>query len=81
MKKFIRNLLLEESSFKAGVPNLSFAMYPFSILTDEHVPLKSLMTKRLSTITKFTEFLMERLYFWNYKFINKHIMIFENNIH
>jgi len=26
--------------FKAGVPNLSLAMYPFSFLTDEDVPLQ-----------------------------------------
>jgi len=31
--------------FKSGVPNLSLTMYPFSISTDENVPLKFLMTK------------------------------------
>jgi len=29
----------------AGVPNLSLTMYPFSLPTDEYVPLKFLMTK------------------------------------
>jgi len=28
----------------AGVPKLTLAMYPFSILIDEHVPLKLLVT-------------------------------------
>jgi len=32
-------------SYKAGVPKLSLAMYPFSISIDEHVPLKFHMTK------------------------------------
>jgi len=35
-----------------GVPNVSLTMYPFSISTDEHVPLKSFMSKRLIKITK-----------------------------
>jgi len=43
-------------------------MYPFSILTDEHVPLKFLMTKY---------FIMINLDMFN----NKHTMAFENNIH
>ena len=34
-----------------GVPKLSLATYPLSILIDEHVPLKFLMTKRLKKIT------------------------------
>jgi len=38
--------------FRAGVPKLYLAMYPFNILIDEHVPLKFLMTKRLRKITK-----------------------------
>jgi len=29
---------------RADVPNLFLTMYPFSILTDEHVPLKLLIT-------------------------------------
>jgi len=29
----------------SGITNLSLTMYPFSISTDEHVPLKFLMTK------------------------------------
>jgi len=32
------------------VPNLSLTMLPFSISIDEHVPLKFLMTKRMSKI-------------------------------
>jgi len=42
-------------------------MYPFSISTDEHIPLKFLVTKRLRKITKSTEFLIEISDFWNYK--------------
>jgi len=38
----------------AGVPDLFLTMYPFSILTNEHVPLKFLITKRLNKITKST---------------------------
>jgi len=34
------------------IPNLFLTMRPFSISTDEHVPLKFLMTKYLSKITK-----------------------------
>jgi len=34
--------LLTWPNSKAGVPNLSLAMYPFNISTDEHVPLKFL---------------------------------------
>jgi len=29
---------------RAGVPKLTLAMYPLSLLIDEHVPLKLLMT-------------------------------------
>jgi len=39
-------------TFRAGVPKLSLAMYPFSIAIDEQVPLKILITKRLRKITK-----------------------------
>ena len=35
---------------RAGVPNLFHAMYPFSIPTDEYVPLKFLLTKYLVMI-------------------------------
>jgi len=38
--------------FSAGIPNISLTMYPFSISTDEQLPLKCLTTKRLSKITK-----------------------------
>jgi len=44
------------------VPNLSLTMYPFSISTDERVPLKFLMTKKLSEISKSTEVSIELLY-------------------
>jgi len=37
-------------------------MYPFSSSTDEHVPLKFLMTEKLSKISKSTEVLIELLY-------------------
>ena len=40
-------------AYAAGVLNLSLNMYPFSILIDEHVPLKFPMTKSLSKILKF----------------------------
>jgi len=33
-------------------PNLSLTLYPFSISTDEYVPQKCLMKKRLSKIMK-----------------------------
>jgi len=36
----------------AGVTNLPLTMYPFRISTDEHVPLKYFITKRLSRITE-----------------------------
>jgi len=53
---FLSRLLLSyaynTTSIRLGVPNLPLTMYPFSISTDEHVPLKFLMTKRLSKITK-----------------------------
>jgi len=35
---------------KTEVPNLSLTMYPFSISTDEHIPLKFVMTKKLGEI-------------------------------
>jgi len=38
--------------FKAGVPNLILTVYPFSISTEEHLPLKLLASKMLSKITK-----------------------------
>jgi len=38
--------------YRTGVPNLSLTMHPFSISTYGHVPLKFLMTKRLSKTTK-----------------------------
>jgi len=37
---------------KPGVPNISLTMHPFSISTEEHVPLNFLKTKRPSEITK-----------------------------
>jgi len=43
---------LPKFRFRTGVPLLTLAMYPFSISTDEPVPLKFLMTKRLRKITK-----------------------------
>jgi len=33
--------------YRSGVPKLSMAMYPFSILTEQHEHLKFFMTKRL----------------------------------
>jgi len=36
---------------RPGVPGLSLSMHPFSISTDEHVPVKYLMTGRLSKMT------------------------------
>ena len=49
---------------KTEVPNLSLTMYPFSISTDEHIPLKFLMTKKTgrNTLSKSTEVLTELLY-------------------
>jgi len=38
--------------FRTGVIKLSLAMYPFSILIDEHVPLTFFMTKWLWKITR-----------------------------
>jgi len=43
--------LLPRLRFRTGVTKLFLAIYPFSILKDEHVPLKFLMTKRLRKIT------------------------------
>jgi len=37
---------------RSVVPNISLTMHPVSISTDEYVPLKFLVTKRLSKITK-----------------------------
>ena len=34
-------------TYTEGVPNLSVNVYPFSILIDEHVPLKFPITKSL----------------------------------
>ena len=56
-------LRVKSKRLRSGIPNLSLTMYPFSISTDEQVPLKFLMTKRLSETKKSTEFLMELLYF------------------
>jgi len=39
-------------AIKADVPNLILKTYPFSILIDEHVPLKLPLTKSLSKILK-----------------------------
>jgi len=47
---------------RTEVPNLYLTMYPFSILTDEHVPLKFLMAKKLSKLSKSTEVLIQLLY-------------------
>ena len=53
---------------RAGLLNLSLAMYPFSIPTDEYVPLNFLWQNILSCLTIDI-------------FKTKHIMIFEINIH
>jgi len=37
---------------KTGVSKLSLTMYPGSISTDEHVPVKFLKTKKLNKIRK-----------------------------
>jgi len=47
----ITSLYSNMSCCNAGVPNPSLTMYPFSISTDEHVPLNFLTTKMLSEIT------------------------------
>jgi len=39
-------------SLVQGIPDLFQTTYTFSISTDEHVPLKFLMTRKLSKITK-----------------------------
>jgi len=55
-------------SARPGIPNLSLTMYPFRIPTDEHVPLKFLMTKYFVVS--------------NHRYISTiNIMIFENKIH
>jgi len=38
---------------RAGFPNLFLAMYPFSVLTDEYVPINFLMTKYFITLNSF----------------------------
>jgi len=41
-----RNAAMHYSLYaRAGVPNLSLTMHPFSISTDEYVPQKNFMTK------------------------------------
>jgi len=47
----------------SGVCNLFQTMYLFSISTDEHVPSKYLLKKRLSKITKIHKTLMKLLDF------------------
>jgi len=44
-KEELRMINVFSTPYRTGVPNLSLTMYPFSIPTDEHVPLKFLMTK------------------------------------
>ena len=39
-------------AYKTEVPNPSLTMYPFRISTDEHIPRKFLMTKKLNKITE-----------------------------
>jgi len=51
----LENKVCVPVSSRSDVPNLSLTMYPFSISTDEHAPLKFLMTKKLSEISKSTE--------------------------
>jgi len=46
-----------------GFPTFLWPCTPFTISTDEHVPQKFLMTKRLSKITKIHWILLERLDF------------------
>jgi len=53
-------------------------MYPFSISTDEHVPLTFLVKKKLSKILKSTEVLIEFLYIRI--FGNKYKYIFPLNV-
>jgi len=57
--------LLKESAYSSipGIPNFSLTMYPFSISTDEHVPFKVPMTKRLNKMQKSTDILIELLDF------------------
>jgi len=40
----VSEIARRKTAYSSGVPNLSLTMYPFSILTDEHVPLTFLMT-------------------------------------
>ena len=51
---------------RAGVPYLLLTMYPFS-MTNEHVPLKFLMTKGLNKITKIHCTFNRTLYLYNHK--------------
>ena len=53
MTHFISILIGFHIACKAGVPNLSLNLYPFSILIDEDVPLKFPVTKILSKMLKF----------------------------
>jgi len=52
--------------FVSGDPNLSLTMNPFSISTDEHLPLKFIMTKYFIILDKFNK---------------KRIMIFGSKFH
>ena len=65
-------IIVEHKNFfaptRAGLPILFLAIYPFSIPTDVYVPLNILMTNILSCVIINI-------------FKNKHIIIFENNIH
>ena len=51
LNQFTDQCVIAVSSI-TGVPNLSLTTHPFSISTDEHVPLKFLMIKRLNEIRK-----------------------------
>ena len=72
----------------AEVPNLSFTMYPFSIATDEYVPLQH-FTRWGCTSSAFRQmnmypynFFWQNILSWLFTdiFNNEHKMIFENNI-
>jgi len=52
MAHLISILLGFHIPYAVGVPNLSLNMSPFSILIDEHAPLKFPITKSLSKLTK-----------------------------
>jgi len=68
-KPFSYHLPFQHSDKWACTPTAfqQIRMYPFKILTDEHIPLKLLMTKYF-------------LWFFINRFNNMHIMTFENNI-